>query len=58
MKIVIVYDHGTGKTDTFRYDGGAVPPLVNPPRPQEVKDGPGRPSPVDPRPDGEDEKPS
>lgn len=58
-KIVVILDRGTLKTDIFRYDeGGPLPPLVNPPRPQEVKDGPGRPAEVTPPPKGEDPKPS
>lgn len=55
-KIVVILDKATLKTDVFRYDDpGPLPPLINPERPNEVKDGPGRAVPAD---DVDNEKPS
>jgi hypothetical protein len=39
MKIVIVRDRKTRKTDLFKYyESGPLPPMVNPPDPGEPKD--------------------
>jgi len=40
MKIIITLDRKTAKLDWFiRAEPGPVPPIVNPPNPEEPKDG-------------------
>jgi len=39
MKVVVVLDPKTFKPDVFRYDEpGQVPPIIDPPAPEEPKD--------------------